>query len=137
MAAPTAIDGQEVRFNIRETTGTGLVGVTTLNDVGGLDPSGESVVLGSATFSIGAAAVGSHQVTLVANEDIFGDRFSTANGLGIPDILAISDPTTFTFVVTAVPEPSSLAALGLLGGVLMCRRRRRGKNARWQRTSVK
>lgn len=123
---PTAISGQEVRFNIFEITGTGAPGITVANDIGGLDPGGDSVVLGTATFNVSASAVGSHVVTIVPNKDGFGnDLFLRADTGSIPLQLEFNDPTTFTFNVTAVPEPSSFGALLLIGGALTLRRRRR------------
>ncbi|MGB7345416.1 MAG: PEP-CTERM sorting domain-containing protein [Pirellulaceae bacterium] len=126
-AEPTGISGQEVRFNLAEPTLTGLAGVTVANDlIGGLDPSNNSIVLGTATFTIDSGAVGTRLVSIVPNADGFGDRFTRADSPSLfPVVLDVEPLTTFTFNVTAVPEPSSFGALMLLGGALTLRRRRR------------
>ncbi len=121
---PTGISGQEVRWNIQDPANLTASGITVSNDTVPLDFDGDSIVLGTATFTIDSSATGSRLVTLAANTDGFGDRFSRANPGGFPVNLAV-DSNSFTFNVTAVPEPSSFAALLIFGGVAMTRRRRR------------
>lgn len=46
-----------------------------------------------------------------------------------PDLLSASDPTTYTFVVEPIPEPTSMVLIGTtaLGGIAWRRRRRESK----------
>ena len=121
MPQETTITGQTIRWSIIESSQ--ISGVTTANDTGNLDPAGNSVVLGTATFAIDSnAALGLNLVTITPNVDGLGDRFFDSN-INTLDI----DPqtTTFNFNVSAVPEPSSGATLLILGGILSLRRRKR------------
>lgn len=76
-------------------------------------------------------------VTFAGTIDEFGALIDPATGLTVADPFAafvdqpagfnppLSSITVTLSTVSAIPEPSSLAALGLLGGVVSLRRRRR------------
>ena len=121
MPQETLITGQTIRWSLLETSQVG--GVTTANDAANLDPSANSVVLGSATFAIDSnAALGLNLVTITPNVDGLGDRFFDSN---INTLDINPQTTTFNFNVSAVPEPSSGAALLIVGGLMSLRRRKR------------
>lgn len=123
----TGIAGQVVTLDVFDnSTPFATAGVTTANDVAMLDPTGESVVIGSATFTVGTTASGVHTVTIEPIQDGAGmDLFSIADPSFPVNIDVDPQPTTFTFTVAAVPEPSSCAILMLGCAAIAARRRRR------------
>lgn len=102
--------------------------------VGGTDPGLNLLALAddlNSTFTAGATAfTGSATWTLTPDDyasalvggDQVGNIFFPASSVG--DISGLTRIGQFSVVTTAVPEPSSLAAIGLLGLVGIARRRR-------------
>lgn len=84
-------------------------------------PTGGSIQLG--TFTVQATSPGDFVLTIT--DDPFFDDFVTDSFTTIDTVIFPTSSTSYSAIITAVPEPSSMLLVGVIAGACVIRRRPR------------